>query len=195
MFIADDDSDVNPHDFDGCGSDHEYGGSSTHLNIGQHSFSQMQVCVIEHFHIIFRWMNINSGDFSGWSRSATFTWQSSTCWNLWKSKWWWWLRGIRTSRKVRETEFLFSSFAECQWWWWLCVIISDQQTVWSAQFDCSWRIIWEIQKKNRILCHNTTINCIYKNRKKERKKSKNPNEWYSCANIRIVFFSSLIRNE
>lgn len=44
--VADDDSDVNPHDFEGSGSDHEYGGFSTHLNIGQHSFSQMQVCAL-----------------------------------------------------------------------------------------------------------------------------------------------------
>lgn len=35
---ADEDSDINPHDFDG--TDVEYG---THRNIGQHSFSQMQV--------------------------------------------------------------------------------------------------------------------------------------------------------
>lgn len=38
---ADDDSDTNPHDFDNA--DVECG-LSTHLNIGQHSFSQMQVC-------------------------------------------------------------------------------------------------------------------------------------------------------
>lgn len=40
---ADDDSDTNPHDFDSV--DLEYGLSS-HLNIGQHSFSQMQVGII-----------------------------------------------------------------------------------------------------------------------------------------------------
>lgn len=40
LILADDDSDTNPHDFDGV--DLEYGLSS-HLNIGQHSFSQMQV--------------------------------------------------------------------------------------------------------------------------------------------------------
>lgn len=42
FFSADDDSDTNPHDFEG--SDHDYGvNMGTHLNIGQHSFSQMQV--------------------------------------------------------------------------------------------------------------------------------------------------------
>lgn len=42
LILADDDSDANPHDFDG--TDLEYGSTySSHLNIGQHSFSQMQV--------------------------------------------------------------------------------------------------------------------------------------------------------
>lgn len=56
FIAADDDSDVSPHDFD-CGdggvSDFEYNhigsnglGLSTHLNIGQHSFSQMQVHIV-----------------------------------------------------------------------------------------------------------------------------------------------------
>lgn len=40
---ADDDSDT--HDFDGAGSDVEYAGAD-HRSIGQHSFSQMQVCVV-----------------------------------------------------------------------------------------------------------------------------------------------------
>lgn len=52
LFTADDDSDVSPHDFEGGGSDFEYNhiGSNglsigSHLNIGQHSFSQMQVII------------------------------------------------------------------------------------------------------------------------------------------------------
>lgn len=40
--LADDDSDSSPHDFEGGNIDLEYGLSS-HMNIGQHAFSQMQV--------------------------------------------------------------------------------------------------------------------------------------------------------
>lgn len=40
LLIADDDSDSNPHDFDNVNLEY---GLSSHLNIGQHSFSQMQV--------------------------------------------------------------------------------------------------------------------------------------------------------
>lgn len=51
-FSADDDSDTSPHDLEGGDIDLEYGpmgGSGyslgSHFNIGQHSFSQMQVCL------------------------------------------------------------------------------------------------------------------------------------------------------
>lgn len=63
LLLADDDSDTNPHDLEGGGSDLEYGGANdggsgsggsgtsgglnlgSHFSIGQHSFAQMQVCV------------------------------------------------------------------------------------------------------------------------------------------------------
>lgn len=55
---ADDESDVSPHDMEGGGIDLEYGspnGNSSglslgsHFSIGQHSFSQMQVCCLDNF--------------------------------------------------------------------------------------------------------------------------------------------------
>lgn len=57
LLSADDDSDTSPHDLEGGGSDHDYTsinitgglGLSSHLNIGQHSFSEMQVCAFFFF--------------------------------------------------------------------------------------------------------------------------------------------------
>lgn len=47
LFPADDDSDTSPHDYEGGGSDTEYGqhglSLASQLSVGQHAFTQMQV--------------------------------------------------------------------------------------------------------------------------------------------------------
>lgn len=114
-FAADDDSDA--HDFDGAGSDVEYGGAD-HRNIGQHSFSQMQVCAVA------KSLYTHSGDEmwwslaltisifvclfdTGWLGSSTFAWQSTTYSSVWSRRHWWQQRRSRASRTVRKYEYIF----------------------------------------------------------------------------------------